>query len=415
MRKLLLILPQNERAYWGRVSAEGKTGVARLSLITIAALTPSHWEIEILDARVTPVDFTQQVDLVGITALTPEIPSAYGIADGFRKNGVTVVIGGVHASALPEESLQHADSVVVGEAEGLWRQLLLDFEQGALKPLYRANGLIDMTGMVIPRRDLLDRKRYAPFFNTVQATRGCPCDCEYCSVTAFFGGQFRTRPIPEVIKEIQAFDTREFFCVDDNIIGRPAYAKELFRALIPLKRIWVGQATINLGRDEDLLSLYAESGGKYVFIGFESLSQDNLSRMNKAWNSPNAYQEAIQKIHAAGIHIVGSFMFGLDDDDSSVFQRTVDFIIEHNIDAAQFHILTPLPGTRLYTTLEQEGRIIDRDWAKYHTGEVVFTPKNMTVDELQEGFLWAFRQTSNLSKQKEYLYLSGSKDLINSE
>ncbi len=415
MRKLLLILPQNERAYWGRVSTEGTTGVARLSLTTIAALTPSHWDIEIVDARVTPVDVTQQVDLVGITAMTPEIPSAYDIADGFRKNGVPVVIGGIHVSALPGEALQHADSVVVGEAEGQWQQLIKDFEQGNLKSIYRANRLIDMAGMVIPRRNLLNRERYAPFFNTVQATRGCPFNCEYCSVTAFFGRQFRTRPISEVIKEIQDFDTREFFCVDDNIIGHPVYAKKLFRALIPLKRAWVGQATINLGRDEELLSLCAKSGGKYFLIGFESLSEDNLKRMNKAWNSPNAYKEAIQKIHAAGIHIIGSFMFGLDADDPSVFQQTVDFIMENNIDAVQFHILTPLPGTHLYTTLEQEGRIIDRDWAKYHTGEVVFSPKNMTVDELQQGFLWAFRQTATLSKQKEYFKLSGNKNLINSE
>ncbi len=404
MKKLLLVLPQSNLVYWESMLAqEGKTGAVRLSLPTIAALTPTHWDIEIVDARVTPVDVTQQVDLVGITAMTAEIQSAYTIADGFRKNGVAVVMGGVHVSALPEEALQHVDSVVIGEAETQWQQLLQDFEQGNLKSIYRANRLIDMTGMVIPRRDLQKQNQYAPFLNTIQATRGCPRNCEFCSVSAFFGRQFRTRPITEVIKEIQTFDTRYFFFIDDNIIGRPAYAKELFRTLIPLQRRWIGLATIELARDEELLSLYAESGGKYVLIGFDSLSEDNLQHMNKAWNSPHAYEEAIQKIYAAGIKIIGTFIFGFDADDSSVFQRTVDFIITNTLDAAILYILTPYPGTRLYTTMKQEGRIIEGDWSKYNAGTVVFTPKNMTIDALQQGYEWACSQILDLPMQKKFL------------
>jgi radical SAM superfamily enzyme YgiQ (UPF0313 family) len=395
LKKLLLILPRSERGYWGKVSRSGKAGFVRLSLPAIAALTPSDWDIEILDTRTTPVDFDKKVDLVGITAFTAEIPNAYNIADGFRKKGVKVIMGGIHVSALPEEALEHADSVVVGEAEGIWKTLLQDFEQGNLKPIYRSDKLIDMSGMVTLRRDLLDRNMYTSF-NSLQATRGCPFNCEFCAVTAFFGNKFRTRPIGKVIEEIKGFDTREFFFVDDNITGYPRYAKELFKALIPLKRIWGGQTSINLAKDEELLELYAKSGGRYAFIGFETLSENNLNKMNKSWNSPNAYKEAINRIHKAGINIIGSFIFGFDEDDLTVFKNTFDFIMENKIDAAQFHILTPFPGTRLYTEMEKEGRITDKDWAKYHTGEVIFKPKNMTPEELQRGYWWIFRKTYTL-------------------
>lgn len=358
----------------------------------LAVLTPSSWDVEILDARVTPVDFTKKVDLVGITALTEEIPSAYTIADGFRKEGINVVMGGIHVSALPEEALKHADSVVIGEAKPVWVGLLQDVEEDKLKPLYRANSLIEMNNVPVPRRELLDRKMYTSF-NTIQATRGCPFNCCYCAVTAFFGKKYRTRPIADVIDEIRAFDTRDFFFVDDNIIGEPSYAKELFRALIPLQRLWGGQATVRIADDEELLSLYAQSGGKYAFIGFETLSQKNLKTLKKSWNATNRYEEAIIRIHKAGVNIVGSFIFGLDEDDATVFEETFHFIMENGIDAAQFHILTPFPGTELYNIMEKDGRIIERNWSKYHTGEVVFMPKKMSCDELQRGYWSTFRKT----------------------
>ena len=392
MKKLLLIHPRSERGYWGKVSRSGKAGFVRLSLPAIAALTPPEWEIEILDARTTPVDFDRKVDLVGITAFTSEIPSAYEIADGYRRTGIPVVMGGVHVSALPEEGLEHSDSVVIGEAESVWKGLLGDFEKGELKPRYRADSLIDMKGMAVSRRDLLDRSIYSSFF-TLQATRGCPFNCTYCAVTAFFGNKFRTRPVGEVIEEIKLFDTKEFFFVDDNITGKPAYAKELFRSLIPLKKIWGGQTTINFARDEELLRLYYKSGGRYAFIGFETLSESNLKKMSKSWNSPDGYKEAIKRIHGAGVNVIGSFIFGLDEDDPSVFQRTFDFIMENKVDAAQFHIVTPFPGTELYMEMEREGRITDRDWSKYHTGEVVFQPRHMSAEELQQGYWWIFHQT----------------------
>lgn len=397
MKKLLLILPRNDRGYWGKVSKKGKTGFVRLSLPVISALTPSDWDVEILDARATPVDFEKPVDLVGITGFTAEMPSAYEIADGFRKKGVNVVMGGIHVSSMPEEALKHANSVVIGEAEAVWPQLLQDAEKGALQSVYHSEHFIDMKGMPGPRRDLLNRKMYVACFNTIQATRGCPFHCNYCAVTAFFGEKYRTRPIAEVIDEIRTFDTKDFFFVDDNITGHKAYAKELFKALIPLKRVWGAQATIHLANDEELLSLYAKSGGKYAFIGFETLTEKNLEMVDKSWNSPAKYKDAIKRIHQAGINILGSFIFGLDGDDTTVFQKTVDFIMDTKIDAAQFHILTPFPGTKLYDQMEQSGRILDKDWAKYHTGEVIFQPQNMSPEELQRGYWWAFRKTYTMS------------------
>lgn len=394
--KLLLILPKSERGWWGKVSKSGKAGFVRLSLPTIAALTPPDWDVEILDARVKPITYDKDIDLVGITALTEEIPSAYRIADNFRKRGIKVVMGGVHVSALSNEALQHVDSVVIGEAELVWQELLDDFKTGQLKSTYQASQLIDMKKMAIPRRNSLDREMYASGFNTLQATRGCPFSCNFCTVTAFFGKKFRTRPVDEVIKEIKGFDTREFFFLDDNIVGRPAYAKELFKRLIPLKLRWGAQASITMAKDPELLDLYARSGGKYAFIGFESISQKNLEKMNKGWNSAEGYKEAIERIHSAGINIVGSFVFGLAEDGSSVFKNTLAFIMDMKIDAAQFHILTPFPGTENYRQLNNEGRIIDRDWAKYHTGEVVFQPDGMTIEELQRGYYWIFRNTYTL-------------------
>jgi len=395
-RKLLLILPRGDRSYFGKVSSTGKAGFIRLGLPTIAALTPDDWDVEIHDCRVSPANFDQKVDVVGITGFTNEIPYAYSVADGFRAKGVTVIMGGVHVSALPDEALQHADAVVIGEAEAVWEPLLRDYEKGELKERYKAKELPEMGGWPIPRRDLLDRKMYVSGFNSMQATRGCPFDCDYCAVTAFFGKQFRTRPIDEVLAEIEKFDTKHFFFLDDNITGQPAYAKELFKRLKPMKRTWGSQTSIVMAKDKEMLDLYAGCGGKYAFIGFESLSKETLKNVNKSWNSPDSFPVAIQKIHDAGINIIASFVFGLDGDDPSVFESTFEFVMKNNIAAAQYHILTPLPGTVLYNQFKKDERITDTDWAKYHTGEVVFKPKGMTPDELLEGFHWIYHKTYSI-------------------
>ena len=389
-KKLLLVLPRDVRSYFGGVRG-GKAGLVRLSLPTIASLTPPDWDVTIHDSRVAPIDYDQDVDLVGITGFTGEILDAYAIADRFRAKDICVVIGGVHATALPDEALQHADAVVSGEAEQVWEGLLQDFSAGRLKARYQADEFFDMRQMRTPRRDLLNREMFS-HFHTLEATRGCPHDCDYCAVTGVFGRRYRMRPVEEVVEEIRTFDSRDFFFADDNICGQPKYAKELFRRLIPLRKRWGGQTAVTFARDDELLELYARSGGRYAFVGFESLSDENLARMNKKWGHAQSYPAVIRKIHDAGINVVGSFMFGLDEDDVSVFRRTVDFVLENRIDAAQFHILTPFPGTRLHEQMDREGRIADRDWAKYSSCEVVFRPRKMTADELQQGYYWAYQQ-----------------------
>ncbi len=380
----------------GQISRSGKAGFARITLTTLAALVPPEHEVVIHDARLSAPDYDGGWDLVGFTGMTCEIPHVYQMADRFRAAGTRVVIGGYHASALPEEARAHADVVVVGEAETLWPRIIAECADGGPRQaVYRNEAFADMRGMVIPRRDLLDQDMYA-VLNTLQATRGCPFDCEYCAVTKFFGRSFRSRPVAEVVAEIQRRPERRWMFLDDNLIANPAYARELFEALIPLGITWGAQAAITLARDPELMDLYAAAGGRYAFIGFESISHDALATIRKRFNQPDQYREDVRQLHRRGITIMGSFIFGLDDDDLGVFRRTVEFVNATRIDIPLYNILTPLPGTALYAKMDREGRIHDRDWAHYDICHSVIHPKQMTSAELQNGYYWAVRETYRL-------------------
>ncbi|NWF55070.1 MAG: B12-binding domain-containing radical SAM protein [Syntrophaceae bacterium] len=364
-----------------------------LSLTTLAALTPREIEVSIEDENVQEINFDDRPDLVAISIMTPLAKRGYAIADRFRQNAVPVVLGGFHATWLPEEAGQHADSVVLGEAEQSWLQLLKDFKAGSLQEFYRANGKADLRGLPIPRRDLLKKKGYF-FTNTMQISRGCPFQCSFCSVTAFFGHTYRMRPLDEVRKEVEKLlEGQDFiFFVDDNIIGNAEYARSLFAFLKGLKVKWVSHSSIIIADDEDLLASAAESGCHGLFIGFESLSQETLKRHHKTFNRVDRYKEQIRKIHDRGIGIEGSFVFGSDEEDASVFPRVVEFCEETKIDAAVFAILTPYPGTRIYEQFLREDRILSRDWDLYDMDHVVFRPKKMAVEQLQEGHDWANRR-----------------------
>ncbi len=389
---IVLILPRDPACFYGWVSKSGKAGIARLTLSTLAALTPKKHNVRIIDSRVTKIDYDIDVDLVGITALTSEVPSAYEFADGFRKRGIPVVMGGAHVSALPDEALEHADAVVIGEAENVWAQLLEDCEKKQLKKKYKSDALCDITKIAVPRRELLDRSMYTSF-NTIQATRGCPFDCNYCMVTKFFGNSYRTRPVEDIVNEVKRMDDKNIIFLDDNIVGNPKYAKELFKALIPLNIRWGSQGSITIAKDQELLDLYAKSGGKTIFIGFESITQEGLKSMNKSWGKSDGYEEAIRKIHKAGISIIGSFIFGLDGDDIGVFDRTFDFVMKNNLENVMYNILTPFPGTELYSDIDNQGRITNKDWSKYNTCWTVINPKNMTKEELEDGYKKVFLKT----------------------
>ncbi|NOY54109.1 MAG: radical SAM protein [Deltaproteobacteria bacterium] len=372
----------------------------RLSLPIIAALTPPEHAVTITDETVEPLDINDRPDLVGIGAMSTYIPRAYEIADDYRKRGVPVVIGGIHASLMPEEALQHADAVVVGEAENLWGRVLADAEAGKMKGIYKSDRPAEMDRVPMPRLDLLRRDRYMTA-NSLQTTRGCPFSCDFCSVTEFFGNTYRFRPVGQVVAEVRRlkedFNAKFIAFVDDNIVGNPKYAKELFRALIPLKIKWGSQGSLTMAKDDELLDLAAKSGCVSMFVGIESISEASLKAANKKINKVADYEKSIAKIHDHGIMINAGFIFGFDTDDEGVFERTVRFVQKNRLTLPTYHILTPLPGTHLFHRLKEEGRIFDFNWANYNSGNAVFTPRLMSPETLQEGYFWAFHETYTLS------------------
>lgn len=374
---------------------ERKSLFPPLGLLQVAGLTPPDVEVKLTDEAVEDIDFEVDVDLVGLSFNTASAPRAFQIAQEWRKRGVKVVMGGAHPTMCPEECAQYADSVVIGEAERTWRGVLEDARRGELKKFYRCDGFPPLENLPLPRRDLLDPKKYAVFY-TLQTTRGCPYNCDFCSVTRFFGRTYRTRPIREVIKEIEGMDSRIIIFVDDNILGNPRYAKQLFKELIPLKKIWLAQGSINATKDEELVRLASKAGCRGLFIGFESISEEALREVGKKHNIVEEYSRGIRRLHSMGIAVIGAFIFGFDHDDKGVFKRTVDFVHKEKIDMPQFSILTPLPGTALYERLDREGRIFDKDWSKYTGNHCVFYPRNMSPEELEEGLMWAYKETIGL-------------------
>ena len=386
--KLLMIAPRWPRdSLWGQMYFR----FPYLALTTLAALTSDEWDISIIDENVDTLDLSVLPDLVAVSIMTPLAKRGYEIADIYREQGVPVVLGGMHPTMMKDEAKTHADAVVLGEAEGVWPRVLSDFKGGSLKSFYQAETLCRLNRLRIPRRELLHRSAYF-FVNTIQTTRGCPFDCEFCAVTSFYGRTYRVRPVEDVMSEIGQMEGGFLFFVDDNIVGMPSYAKQLFRALIPLKVKWFSQASLSIVKDRELLELAQRSGCKGLFIGFESLSQESLKAMGKPVNRVEEYVDAIKAIHDHGIGIQGSFIFGTDYDDPSVFSRVLGFIERTHLEAALFSILTPFPGTRIQQALKKQGRIIHTDWEKYDMNHVVFRPKKMTPKQLQDGFNWVYKR-----------------------
>jgi radical SAM superfamily enzyme YgiQ (UPF0313 family) len=364
---------------------------AHLTLTTLAALTPPDIEVKITDENVEPIDFEEDVDLVGVTGMVMHAPRAYQIAQRFRQRGIPVVMGGPHASSRPVEAKEHVDAVVIGEAENVWKGLIEDLKHGCLKPFYKADAYCSMKDMPPPRLDLLRKDAYMTV-NCVQTTRGCPHQCDFCHVTHFFGKTYRCRPVEEVIDEVRGLEGEFVVFIDDNIAGNRRYAKELFVRLKPLKKKWASQASMTLTRDPELLRLAAESGCVSLFLGVESLSSENLKDVNKGFNQVQQYEEAMKVIHDHDIMILAGFIFGLDHDDEGVFERTLRFCERNRIELPSFFILTPLPGTPLFQRIESEGRLLHKDWAQYNGATVVFEPKLMTEETLQRGFNWVCKE-----------------------
>jgi radical SAM superfamily enzyme YgiQ (UPF0313 family) len=384
--KLLIVAPAWSQGWWGG----GKVLAPPLVLPLLAGLTPPGVEVRLVDENVERIDPDVPADWVAITCMTASAPRAYAVADAFRERGIPVILGGIHPTVLPDEAGAHADAVVIGEAEPVWPQVLADLAANRLRPRYQHPEYADLAGLPRPRRELLRAERYLTT-NVVQTARGCPNACAFCTVSTVSGRRYRFRPVDEVVEEVRPLGGWVGF-VDDNITGNPRRAKELFEGLIPLRLRWVGQADLNVAKDPELLSLAARSGCQALFIGLESLSQENLRAARKAPNIGADMGEAIRKIHKAGIEIIGSFVLGLDGDDRGVFARTAEFAQRHKLAAAQFSVLTPFPGTVSRQQLEQEGRIVEQDWSRYTMSNVVFRPHQMTDLELHRGQRYVYRR-----------------------
>lgn len=362
-----------------------------LSLLTIGALTPPPHEVVILDENVRPVDFERPADLAGITVNVHTANRAYAIARGYRARGVPVVLGGIHASANPEEALRHADAVCVGEAETAWPRILGDVAAGRLGGIFAGESAADLARAPLPRRTLVRLNDYL-FSNIVSASRGCPYRCDFCYNSCDYAVHgHRTRPVARVIEDIRTLGLRHVMFIDDNLIGDLAGARELVAALQPLNLTWHAAVSANIGDHPDLLDAMAESGCKSLFIGFESVNPDVLEAVHKRQNKIGRYAETVEAIHARGMMVNASLVFGFDGDTPEVFPQTLDWLVANRVETMTSHILTPYPGTRLFAKMQSEGRITDWDWSHYDTARVVFRPQGMSPEELVRGYGWIYR------------------------
>ncbi|MDT4897293.1 MAG: hypothetical protein QOH25_2370 [Acidobacteriota bacterium] len=373
----------------GNPIKQRKLHLPGLTLPMLAAVTPSHCELRLVNETVEDIPFAEHWDLVGITGMGSGIVRAWQIADEFKRRGATAVIGGIAASLLgPELSLEHADSVVTGEAEEIWPQLINDFEHSRLKPVYRMQRPPPIEGLPLPRYDLMNRSRLG-FWRPVQATRGCPFTCNYCSITAFFKAGYRKRPVAEVVRDVRAAKqsgTRYIAFIDDNIGVDFNYCAELWEALIPEKIIWISQCSLHIADRPDMLRLAHESGCRLLSFGIETTSAESLKSVDKEWNRPERYASAVAAIRKHGIDVSTEMIIGLDGDDASVFQKTYDFIMDNQISVPRVHIMTPIPGTPLYEELKRDGRIVSMDFSRFSGGQVTYRPRNIKPDELQTGY-----------------------------
>jgi radical SAM superfamily enzyme YgiQ (UPF0313 family) len=389
-KKLVLINPVNPNRKG--LSETRSSSYPPLGLGIIAALTPDNWDIKIIDENFEKFQF-EEADLVGITAFTAAINRAYEIAEVYRKKNIHTVIGGIHASMLPEEAGQFVDTVVKGEGESVWPQLIKDFENNEIKPLYTGNKR-DMENIPFPRNDLF-HKNY--IFTSIQTARGCPMDCEFCSVTPFSGKFYCQRPIKDVLDELEKAPKKLVCFVDDNILGYGKKAEqraiELFKGIIDRKLDiqWFSHASINVVENEEVVKLAAESGCRAFFIGIEAETMDALHEINKYMNVKKVqdkYKHVYRKLHKYGIVVVGAMIYGMDTDTKKDLKKRRQYMIRSGIDIMQALPLTPLPGTRLLERLKKENRLLlnnyPDDWEKHDVTEVVFKPGKMSETELQE-------------------------------
>ena len=367
-----------------------------VNLGIIAALSEGH-DVEIVDEDEEEIPFHKTYDVVGITVVAFTANRAFEISERFRDSKTKTILGGIHPSLVPNECIKHADSVVIGEVEYQWKRILKDIKENELKRFYDCSkDMVKMDNIPIPRRDLY-KKRY--IFEAIQTTRGCTNKCKFCYLNDVPWSKFRKRNIQEVIDEIKSIKTKNIIFLDDNLFLDKEYAKKLFYAMIPLKKMWWAQAPTNISDDPELIRLMKKSGCYAVAVGFQSINQDSLNSLNVLNNNVNNYKKLIDLLHKNNIMVQSFFMFGFDNDTKEIFKNTVNIIKKLDIDDAYLYILTPYPGTKIYKELDKQGKIIDKDYSRYNWYNCIFQPKNMTPDEIHKGIRWSYKELQNHFKK----------------
>lgn len=391
-KKLLIILPEAGIHKLSIGSFKMSFREAPLTATSLAALVPDelNFEITCIDENVQKLPVQEDFDLVAISIITGTAYRGYELAKHYRSKGAKVILGGVHVTLLPDEAAQHADSIIIGFAETKWPELLHDFISDKLKPVYK-DLIQHFKDVPIPNRSLQKNRRYG-VPNVVSATRGCKNNCDFCAVPAA-GFGWQTRPVEKVIAEIKRIPSRRIVFNDVSMGEDMTYYKELLRAMIPLGKQWGGLVSTKVFNDPEIIDLLQKSGCSYLLIGFESLNDYSLNSIKKGFNKYNEYSNIIRALHSINVVIMGCFIFGFDEDDKHIFQKTVDFVNKNRIDIPRYAIYTPYPGTESFNRYEKEDRLLHKNWKHYDTQHVVFKPKLLSPQELDEGFKWAYRET----------------------
>ncbi|MEW5820425.1 MAG: radical SAM protein [Cyanobacteriota bacterium] len=361
-----------------------------LALLVLAALTPEKYSVYIEDENVKSIDFNDNPDIVGITVNVDTSVRAFEIAKIYKAQNIPVILGGIYPSVNPDKALEYCDSVCIGEAEEQWPRMIEDVINGRLNPKYYSARPLDLAESPVPRWELLNKSDYL-YTSVVCASRGCPFKCDFCYNSCdYVHNKFQNKPVENVIKEIDALNNKHVMFIDDNFIGNINWTKDFVKKITPLGLKWNCAVSANIVNNLDLLDDMRESGCQSLFIGFETLNNEAIRSVNKHQNKIELYEKLINEIHFRSMMVNASIVFGFDYDDKCVFDNTVDWLVKNKVETMTAHLLTPYPGTKLYARLEEEGRIIDFDLSKYNTSHVVFEPKNMTKQELYDGYINAY-------------------------
>ena len=387
MKKLLLIQPSPYEKD-GKVIKKKKLYFTGLALPLLAALTPDDWETELIYEVIEDVPFDTDADLIGVSTMGHGVIRSIDIAKEYRRRGKTVILGGYMASIMPEEAVKYCDSLIIGDAELVWQQMLSDFENGKLKKTYEKPLEGNWYSTPSPRFDLLEGKNLGDFL-PVQAGRGCPNSCSFCSVSCLYRGRYVKRPLPEVIRDIEQIKSlgyKKILLLDDNIFSDRKYLDSLLDTLIKLDISWMSQCEITIGKDDELLEKLQRSGCTTLSFGLESISRESLISMDKGWAVPAEYDSLIQNIRNHGIDVSTEMVVGGEGDTLESIRMTKDFIERNKISVPRFYILTPFPGTRFFDQIKEEGRLVNNDIYSYDGTSAVYRPKNMTPDELTQAY-----------------------------